>query len=175
MSGAWGSALAEHEREVGAFVAAVQRVPDGAWQLPMGADRWSPAALALHVAVAYELGITAMATGQSMRLRVSPLAATISRWTILPLMLLTKRFPKDAPAPREVRPDLDQAAGLTKEAVIQRIQASAKAAAAALQVGDTRRPRPTMTHAYFGSIPPRTTLRLLTLHTRHHRQGLEQL
>lgn len=98
----------------------------------------------LHVEQSYQLGLDATQGGAGMRLRTSPLFAWIGRRVMLPLMTLTKRFPKGAPAPAEVRPDAEAAHAVSREALTIRV------------------------HAYFGALDALQTLRILTAHTRHH-------
>lgn len=103
-----------------------------------------------------------------MRLRVPPLVAFVSRHTIFPLMLWRKRFPREAPAPSEVRPDLTLSLALAQSELIDRVCLTAEKAVAALQQPDAS----PVTHAYFGSLLPYRGLRMLSAHTRHHTIGL---
>lgn len=124
--------------------------------------------MTLHVCQSYEMGVIAAHGGPSMRL-VSPRpVALLSRRILLPILLATRRFPTEAPAPTEVRPDLALAAVMGRDEAIARFTAAALAAGDALSAPGAQ----PVTHAYFGTLPPRLALRLLSAHTRHHTGGL---
>lgn len=169
----WQAALAEHEREVRAFAAALARVPEPRWHHPPAPGRWTAAELALHVCQAYELGRDALVAGTpGMRLVARPWQAWLGRTLLLPALLAARVFPRDAPAPAEVRPDATEARTLSPAAAAARLERAAREAAEALEAAAARRPVPRFTHAYFGPLPPRQVLRLLSAHTRHHTAGL---
>lgn len=170
----WAAALADHEREVTRFLAVVARVDPAEWHRPRAPGKWSPAAEVLHVCRAYELAHHATDGGPGMRLLVSPRKALLLRRSMLPLILATKRFPHGVPAPREVVPDMDESAEIAPAASIQRFTSATDAAALALHDIDTAQPAFRVTHAYFGPLAPRTVLRLLSAHTRHHARALSE-
>lgn len=168
----WTAAMGEHETAVRAFIAACERVAPGDWHRSPAPMKWSPAAVALHVCRAYELGRDAAIRGESMRLRVSRSFAWFSRMLVLPVILATNRFPRGAAAPVEVVPDAAEARLLMQDAAVARLQRVAEQAALALREASRERPRLRLTHAYFGPLSPHLTLRLLSAHTRHHARGL---
>jgi hypothetical protein len=168
----WNAAAVEHDEAVHIFLDAMAGLPSDVWQRPRAPGKWSPAALALHVCRAYEFGREAATTGAVMQLKVPPVAAWVSRVAALPVLLALDRFPKGAEAPGEVVPDLDEAARSTPAQLAARLEATAGEALTSLR--DIARTRPSFrcTHAYFGAMPPLTTVRLLSAHTRHHAKGL---
>jgi hypothetical protein len=168
----WAAGLADHEVAVAEFRAQVAQVPPERWQAPAAEGKWSPAEEALHVALAYELALANLAGGVGMRLRVSPLRARLLRWFLLPQLLRTGKFPREVPAPREIRPSSDEAHTLTAPALLARLERAAQGAAEALHAAQGRRPPVRMVHAYFGALRPLTALRLLSAHTRHHARRL---
>ena len=168
----WSAALREHETAVGEFLAACRRIAPGDWQHARGPGKWTAAAVVLHVCRAYELGRDAAGGGWSMRLRVSPSAAWVSRKLILPVVLATHRFPRGARSPREVVPDLAEASVLLPDVAVSRLHDAAEQAAEELRQAAAQRPAPRVTHAYFGPLPPLATLRLLSAHTAHHWRDL---
>ena len=168
MTDRWSSALAEHEHVFSEYLRVARDFPADRWQRVPAPGRWSAAALTLHVADAYRYGHEAASGGPGMRLLAPPLAAWVSRTVIFPVMLWLKRFPREAPVPAEVRPDLSMAHTLTQDELVERLEREAGKAIATFQ-------RPTATrvmHAYFGLLTPYQTLRLVTAHTRHHTNGL---
>lgn len=168
----WNRALREHQTAVREFLTACGEIAPGDWQRARVPEKWTPAAVVLHVCRSYELGRDSAAGGESMRLKVSPRAASVYRTLILPVVLATHRFPRGARAPREVRPDTDEASLLLPDVAVRRLQHGAEQAAEALRQAAGRRPAPRFTHAYFGPLGPLTTLRLLSAHTAHHRRDL---
>jgi len=168
----WTAALAEHETVVGDFLAACAGIQPNDWQRAPAQGKWSPAALALHVCRAYELGRSAIAGGPGMRLLVAPSAAWFARTVFLPALLATKRFPRGARSPREVVPDAAEASLLSPGTATARMKSAADSAAEALRRAAVDHPAIRVTHAYFGALTPYETLRLLSAHTRHHAAGL---
>jgi len=169
---AWAAAQRQHETALAEFLDVVGGALPDRWRVPYAEGKWSPAEEALHVALAYELGISAADGGESMRLRVSRPVATLSRWFILPVVLRTGRFPGGAVAPHEVRPSRDEALTLSAEALSSRISSRALATVHQLREADRRNPALRVTHAYFGPLRPLATLRLLSAHTLHHARRL---
>jgi hypothetical protein len=170
----WNAAIAEHETAVREFLDVCAQCAPADWHRPPAPDKWSTAAVALHVCRAYELGGNAMAGGPSMRLRVSKQYSWLLRTLMLPVILATKRFPGGVRAPREVAPDLEEAKLLTSDAAATRLKRVADETAAAFRQAGRGRSTPLMTHAYFGPLTPYKALRMLSAHTRHHARTLAQ-
>jgi len=171
-SAAWRRAAGEFDQEVEAFAVAIADIDPARWTTPRAPGRWSCAALALHVCRAYEFGVSAARGEGGMRLLVSPVAAWFARSTVLPVLLALRRFPRDAPAPREVVPDAEEAVAFDQPAMVMRLRASSALALQALQDAARTTPSRRIQHAYFGPLTPRVTVRLLSAHTRHHRGGM---
>jgi hypothetical protein len=161
--------IAEHRAVVADAVTVIAALPPTLWSRPLGPNRWTFAAMSLHIGQAYEFGRDAALRGDAMRLRVPAFAAWIARWTLLPLSLASERFPRGARAPREVRPDEEFALTLTPTDSAARLAARAAEALGALHAADASL---RVQHAYFGPIPALTALRVLSAHTRHHTGGL---
>ena len=167
----WSAAISEHDQVLADFISHVQRVQPEHWWLSTKAGKWSPAEEALHVAIAYEIGSGAVAAPDGdggMRMLVSPSRAWLSRHLLLPLMLMTKRFPRGAKAPAEVVPSLPEAATMSATALSARLARSARDAVDALRRSGERASPRRFVHAYFGPLDSLTTMRLLSAHTRHH-------
>lgn len=164
----WQSAERGHAESVAALLVAASLVPDHKWTEPLGPGRWSPAQVLLHIEQSYRLGDDALRGGAGMRVRTSPLIAWLSRTLLLPLITLTRRFPRNAPAPREIIPDAAEAHAIPRVELTVRVQAAATQALATLRqaVQDGRAVK--VRHAYMGALSPYQTLRLLNGHTRHH-------
>ena len=164
-------ALDAHRAALTDFRAQVSRIPADRWHVPPAANAWSPAEETLHVVLAYEVALASVSGGDGMRLRVSPVRAALLRWLFLPYLLRTGKFPRVA-APREIRPPGDEARTLTPIKVLERLDKVANAAAHALHNAALQTPKLRLTHAYFGALRPLTSLRLLSVHTRHHARRL---
>src|SRR5919112_3655498 len=117
----WSAALREHETVMREFLAACGRIAPDSWQRARVPGKWTAAAVVLHVCRAYELGRDAAAGGASMRLKVSPSAAWMSRMLVLPVVIATHRFPRGARSPREVVPDLAEASLLLQDVAVRRL------------------------------------------------------
>ncbi len=167
-SARWQSAERGHAEAVAALLVAASLVPDHKWTEPLGAGRWSPAQVLLHIEQSYRLGDDAVQGGPGMRLRSPALLAWFGRTVMLPLMTLTRRFPRNAPSPREVIPSAAEAHAIPREQLTIRVQAAATQALASLRAAAASDSRAKVTHAYFGALNPYQTLRLLNGHTRHH-------
>jgi hypothetical protein len=167
-SSRWIAAEREHSQAVAAFLVAASLVPDEKWRLPLGEGRWSPAQMVLHIEQSYALGVEALRGGPGMQPKRPALVSWLSRAIMLPLMTLTRSFPKGVPAPREVRPDASVAHAVAREELTARVQSAATAMLAALRVAVDGTAPVRVTHAYLGALDPYQTLRLLNAHTRHH-------
>ncbi|MBA3854375.1 MAG: hypothetical protein C0503_08170 [Gemmatimonas sp.] len=167
-SSRWRSAERGHAEAVAALLVAASLVPDHKWTEPLGPGRWSPAQVLLHIEQSYRLGDDALRGGPGMRVLAPSIAAWFGRNLMLPMMTLTGRFPRNAPAPREVRPDAVTAHAIARIELTTRVQAAATQSLATLRevLASGRRAR--VTHAYFGALTPYQTLRILNAHTRHH-------
>lgn len=144
-----------------------------AWNQPLQPGKWSPAAMVLHVCRAYEFGREAVDQGATMRLLVPKPIAWASRTLLLPWFLRTKRFPRGVRAPREVVPDLAEAAASMKAALlVERLQRASRDASEVLRRAAEEQRQLRIGHAYFGPLTPLMALLLLTAHTRHHTRAL---
>jgi hypothetical protein len=109
-----------------------------------------------------------------MRLLVSPSRAWALRTLLLPVILLTGRFPRGVRAPVEVVPDARSERSLPDVEIARLQRVSGEAAVVLRRVADAR-PVPRPMHAYFGPLTPLTALRVLSAHTRHHARALARL
>ena len=173
---AWSAAVREHEVVLRGYVQRLHAVPDAQWGAPRAEGKWSVAQEALHVAMAYEIGIAACNGSAGMRLVSPPVVAWLSRNLLLPVMLRLRFFPPNAPAPRELRPKEADATLIPRDDLMARLLMSAGRATDALREADGHRPSIHVMHAYFGPLRPLAAFRLLTAHTRHHaRLGMARL
>lgn len=170
---AWAHARAEHDEVVREFMAMIDRMPDDRWTRAPRPNKWSAATLTDHISVTYAYGSNAATTGRGMRLLVPRPLAWAARTFILPRMLDSKRFPRGAEAPAEVRPTDIHATMVGKADAKRQLESRAAECLAAFDAAWNTTPALTITHAYFGPLPLLQTLRMLNAHTRHHTQGME--
>lgn len=164
--------LVAHDEAVTRFLDAMAAVPADLWAQPPAPNRWSAAALSLHVIDAYGYCIRALDGGPQMRTLLPVWRMWMLRELVMPIMFHLRRFPREAPAPREVIPDLAAAVDLSQEDARTRLVATAARAIEDLNTAALVRPDVRISHAYFGAMSPRQTVVLLTGHTRHHAEGL---
>jgi hypothetical protein len=162
---AWQQAVARDEAAVEDVIACWSVFDAGAWAAPVAPGRWSPALLADHLVRAYRLGAAVGTPAGTMQTALPRPLAWLAGRTVLPLLLATGRFPRGGQAPPEVVPQTSAPDAAQGSAALR---SAATAARAALVAANAHRPRPMVTHAYFGAMPPLLALRLLTAHTRHH-------
>ena len=169
---AWAAARAEHDEVVADFLATIDRFSEARWLRAPRPNKWSAATVTDHVAVTYAYGRNAATTGVGMRLLVPRPLAWTARTFILPHILRSKRFPRGAEAPVEVRPVLTNSSELSQERAKEELTARAAETLTAFDGALRDRPSLTITHAYFGPLSLLQTLRMLNAHTRHHAEGM---
>ena len=168
-TGEWAEALREHRSAVEAFAAAAAAVPAVRWREPRAPGKWSPAQETEHVLLAYDAAAADLAGDASGRLQLPRWQATLLRWLVLPRILRTGRFPRNAPAPRALRPRVDRGTQAEHVALLRERAAAFEAALVACQAASPSR---RVMHPYFGAMALAPVLRLVTVHTRHHARAL---
>lgn len=154
------------------FVAAIAAVPADRWTHRTAHGKWNAAELSLHVIDAYDYCLRGLNGGPQMRMQLPPWRMWILRELALPVLFATGRFPREAPAPPEVIPDVSQAALLAQAEAGPRLIDTASRTMDALGVARRDSPDRRIAHAYFGPMSPVQTAKLLIGHTRHHIAGL---
>jgi hypothetical protein len=156
--------LADHRAAVREFASAAARLDTQSWLRPIGPQRWSPAMITEHVALAIG-AFTADAAGRAhMAVVLGPWKRFVARSLYLRRLLRTGEFPQNARAPRETTPSTSPQQQTEALTALDR-------AVSDLEVTIGAHPNPDqcqITHPYFGRLPLVTALRLLELHARHH-------
>lgn len=157
-------ARADHQRAVREFVAAARAVPAERWEVKPDASHWSPAQIAEHVRLVYEVVGAQFGGGPGLRVRMPWFKRTVLRLLFLRRILESGIFPKGAWAPREIRPGDGP---FDRDAVLAALERTAAATEELLfaRWGDGSR---IMTHHVFGALDSPQGARLATVHTLHH-------
>jgi hypothetical protein len=167
---AWRAELDAHGRALAAFLAAAEAVPDAAWEAPWAEGKWTRSQVAEHVRLTYAQMLGEIGGGPAMRVRTPWLKRQVLRLLVMPWIVRRRRMPKGAPAVREIRPGdgpFDRArvlAGLRDAG--ERLLAELGRIDVASFGG--------LTHPFFGRMEPLLGLRLLTVHTDHHRAQIDR-
>lgn len=165
----WTRLTTDHAAALVEFADVARRLPPERWTEPLAAGKWSPAQVTGHLAEAYHVLNVELAGGAAMRLLGPPLQRWILRYTLLPRILSSGRFPARARAPAETRPQRVEAEPEAGIAALTRLaQQFIDALGARASVERVR-----LTHAYFGPLGVRQAVRLCVVHTRHHARQLE--
>ncbi len=147
------------------FVAAAEAVPEAAWQHSPGADKWSPAQIAEHLRITYEVMLRELRGGQGVRVRLGWFQRLVLRQGVMRRILRGGVFPKGAPAVRELRPGggpFERRATLAELGTLTDDFAS--------EIAANRNAR--LSHPFFGKLGAASGLRILAAHNRHHRGQL---
>ena len=164
-------ARVDHQRAVAEILAAARALTLEQWERAPDPQHWSPAQIAQHVRLTYEVVSAQFSGGPGLRVRSSGWLRPILRWKFLPAILESGKFPPSAKAPSEIRP----AAGpFEREPLLDALE---RAAEATERQFAERWNDPTclMTHHVFGTLRPPQGARLVTVHTAHHAAQLRAL
>jgi hypothetical protein len=163
----WEALRAEHRHNMEAFVSSAGALLPADWLRKPSPDKWSPAQIARHLVLTYDVVLRDLEGGVGFRLRLTWWRRLSIRLRYLGAVLNEGRFPPGSPAVREVRPGDEtrpQAALIAEfreradrfEAEISRVAASGR----------------TFAHPFFGRLKPAQGLRLISAHIEHHRRQL---
>lgn len=159
---------ASHQTAVATFISKAQALTAAEWEAPIAPDKWSPGQIAEHLRLTYVTVGGEVDGGQGIRIRTPTWVRPWLKFRYLRQILRSGQLPAGARAPREARPrdgPFDRAATL----------AALAEAAATFEDAIARRwegREAVLTHHVFGSMPIRTGLRFVTVHTEHHTRQL---
>jgi hypothetical protein len=156
--------LAEHRAAVRDLARAAGQLDAATWLRPAAADKWSPALITEHITLSI-VAFTDDAAGRAhMAVKLTAFRRFLLRTFLLRRVLRTGQFPPQARAPRETVPS--PTPRTQRDAIADLEQATRTLEATIAAHADPS--RCWLTHPYFGRLPLSTSLRLLTLHARHH-------
>ena len=159
--------IADHHDALLAFVAAAESLSAEAWNAARPNDKWSPAQIAEHLRLTYAV-IRAELAGQSrLRVRTKWWQQRLFRFLYLPRILNQGRFPKGAPAVREIRPG---SGPFDREPLLAALRREGEGFIAVVRSG--RLGNAKVTHPFLGPLDVFAGVRFLTQHLRHHQAQL---
>jgi len=161
----WERASEEHRNAVRGFAATARGLAPEAWSRPRAPGKWSPAQVAEHLVLAYEVIGRELDGGEGARIVVTGWRQRVLRWVVLPHVLFHRSFPLRAVSPRETRP---HEASADRAAVLERMCTLADR----VEHGLAARRDARLTHPYFGPVPALTALRFCAVHVEHHRRQI---
>ena len=164
---ALSAAVAEHRAAIASFVERAAGLPPELWSRPAAPGKWSPEEITEHLRLSFARLELELGGGPAMRRVVPAWKRFLLRRRVLPKILRARKFPRGAPAPREIRPT---APGTSPDEALKNLAAAADrfAHASGAEPGARRR----LTHPYFGPLTLVQMHRLLALHAIHHRDQL---
>jgi hypothetical protein len=161
--------LADHREALLAFIATAEGVPAGAWNAPRPNDKWSPAQIAEHLRLTY-VAVRAELAGQGgLRVRTKWWQQRLFRLLYLPRILNKGRFPKGAPAVREIRPG---SGPFDRVQVLAALRREGEELIDTVRSGSTGKER--VSHPFLGALDVFDGMRFLTQHLRHHRAQIAE-
>jgi uncharacterized damage-inducible protein DinB len=159
-------AIRDNQAALRGFLEAAARVPAAAWNEPRAPGKWSPAQVANHVALGYEVSqgfIDGTRRQPSSPRWLRPLLGFMVRVTIL----RTGRFMKS----RTFKALEPPPAAEPLETLRSRLQA-ASAAFERLAAAEVNAGRVTFDHPVFGTFSVADYMQFQAYHTRHHQPQL---
>jgi len=160
----WDEAVEEHRAALAAFMDVAERLREDAWSAPWAPGKWTRAQVAEHLALTYEAAIRELTTGEGVRVRVTGMRQRLLRWIFMPHILFHRSLPMRVVSPREARPAEVTA---PRAAVLRRLRELGVRMEVELERA-MEAGRGTLTHPYFGTIPPLKAMRLMAVHIEHH-------
>jgi len=158
----------EHRTSITEFIAVAEAIPAADWESPLATGKWSPAQVAEHLRLSYEMLGRELSGQPGLRVRTSWWLRVVLRLRVLPTILKDGRIGEGALAPREIRPGPGP---FPRGALLAQLRATATAAEATL-VGRLEGAGAGITHHVFGRLSPARALRFLAVHNVHHTRQL---
>jgi hypothetical protein len=156
-----------HRAALDAFVRDAVAVEAAWWHTPLRDGGWTPAQVTEHLRLVYAVALRELRDGDPPRLKLSRFRRFVLRRTLVRRLLAGGPFPRGAPAPRELRPAVSADGSTPADAIaaLQHWGATFNEEVAAIGLDAPRR----LTHPYFGALPLRDMVVVLTRHIEHHR------
>ena len=161
------ASLSANRQAVASFLSKARSVASTPWAQPVAAGKWSPAQIADHVAVAYEVAFRALKGDKTMG-SAPRFLRPIVRAVGFTKILKKGAFPAKMKGPPVFAPSAAHqpydASAARMEAALAKLESEARAMAHA--------GRHAFEHPYFGRVDVSDYVRFSELHTKHHEQQL---
>ncbi|MEO8218164.1 MAG: DinB family protein [Acidobacteriota bacterium] len=159
-------ALKFHTRAIERFSGTASAIAPERWTSPREPGKWSAAEVIEHVTSVYDVLDDELTSGRSMAVVTTPRQRILLRSLVMPLILVSGRFPKGARSPKELRPTKVES---DPERAVARLRAAARRFETSVSEARRRRPPATVTHPYFGKASLLQAVLFCARHAEHHR------
>lgn len=152
-----------HREALGAFIATADGLPGEAWNARRPGDKWSPAQVAEHLRLSYEIVHAEFEGRGGFRVRTKWWQQRLFKILYLPKILRRGSFPKGVPATREIRPGDGP---FERRELLDALRVAGErflATATSERIVNSR-----LTHPYLGRLGLVEGMRFMTQHLRHH-------
>lgn len=161
----WEDVRKLHREAAASIATTVEQIPSDVWVRPRAEGKWSPADTLTHLLLTFDTLQRELEGGKGMNIITKLWQRVLLRLFLVPKLLRGGAFPKNARAPRELRP---QTPALTQAEAAAKFRArAAEFEAAAEKARDGK-----LTHAYFGMASVTDGVLLCTRHMQHHQKQL---
>lgn len=160
-----GILLEDHERAVQEFVDRANALAEAQWLTPRAEGKWTPAQETKHVILAYEAFVRDLNGDTPMRLRGNFWKRRLWRAIGLWQILWRRKIPVAVRAPREARPEWITA---SRGELLPELRRRAEEFDATVARVWHAEPARRLTHPMFGTLNLDQSMRLVSVHTRHH-------
>jgi len=157
--------ILENRKAVSEFIARAAAVEPDCWNRMRAPGKWTPAQEAEHIALTYETLTAEFRKSGGMRVVTPSWSHALMRWTLVPYILRTGKFPPGARSPRELRP---ASVKLLQGELLERLRAASEKFVEEWLMASRETPHLRLKHAFFGEIGLAQGIRLVIVHTRHH-------
>lgn len=164
----WEAAVSRHAEAVGRYLASAAAVPEELWRQPVAEGKWTPAEITEHVLLAYRTLVDQVRGGRGLRVQTGWLMRNVLRVAVLAPIMMTRRLPPGARAPRALRPG---EAASPRDAALEELRRAAaefEAELSARRHDEGLR----LTHHLFGAVRPLKAIDFVAIHTEHHGRQL---
>lgn len=162
----WARLIADHKAALEAFVADAASLEPAIWASPRAEGKWSAAEVSEHLRLAYTTILAELEEKGGFRIRTRWWQRLFLRLFYLPGILRTGRMPRRAPAPREIRP---ANTAYDRPSTLDHLRREGDRFLEAMTAIDLSTFKG-LTHPFFGKLAPFASIRIITIHVRHHHE-----
>ena len=166
----WAKAIAGHAGAISDYLRTAALLDETAWRIPAAPGKWTPAEITEHLVRTYQVSLEQIRGGPGLEPRVGAFLRQILRLAILPRIFRTRRLPRGARAPREIRP-IDPRLPLQKALEqLRDLGGEFEREMSTRRIDGELR----LTHHIFGELEPVRGVDFIAIHIEHHGRQLSQ-